>query len=86
VADVVDYRDGAAVRPRWLGSQALVVFELEGGGRVLARPSGTEPKLKIYVDLRAALEPGDDAAAIEARLEAQASRAAGHLAAFLGFE
>jgi phosphomannomutase len=86
VADVVDFREGASVRPRWLGVQALVVFELEDGGRVLARPSGTEPKLKIYVDLKASLEPGGDAAAVESRLAAQADRAAAHLAAFLGFE
>ncbi|MBM4373983.1 MAG: phospho-sugar mutase [Deltaproteobacteria bacterium] len=30
----------------------VVVLELEGGHRVIARPSGTEPKLKIYVDVR----------------------------------
>lgn len=51
VARVTDFRVGAEERPRWLPAAALVVFEMESGSRVLVRPSGTEPKLKIYVDL-----------------------------------
>ena len=30
----------------------VLAFELEGGSRVIARPSGTEPKIKFYFDLR----------------------------------
>jgi phosphomannomutase len=52
VSAVVDYRVGAEERPGWLGAQPLVEFMLGDAGRVLTRPSGTEPKLKIYVDLR----------------------------------
>lgn len=29
-----------------------VVFELDGGSRIIARPSGTEPKVKFYFDVR----------------------------------
>lgn len=58
VTEVTDYRQGADARPRWLGAQALVEVGLGSAGRVLARPSGTEPKLKIYVDLRT--DPGED--------------------------
>ncbi len=86
VEGATDYRDGAEVRPRWLGAQALVVFHLEGGGRVLARPSGTEPKLKIYVDLKESLGFGEDVDGAEAILLGKADRAAADLAAFLGFE
>ncbi len=50
VTKVVDYRQGAEERPPWLGAQSLVELELGSSGRVLTRPSGTEPKLKIYVD------------------------------------
>lgn len=58
VTGVVDYRKGADSRPVWLGEQALIEMEIGDHGRVLVRPSGTEPKLKIYVDLRD--EAGDD--------------------------
>ncbi|MGH8945792.1 MAG: phospho-sugar mutase [Acidimicrobiia bacterium] len=51
VADVTDYRKGAESRPPWLGAQDLVELSLGDAGRALVRPSGTEPKLKIYVDL-----------------------------------
>ena len=52
VTAVTDYRSGGDNRPEWLGEQALIELTLGYRGRVLARPSGTEPKLKVYVDLR----------------------------------
>ncbi|MFP4553805.1 MAG: phospho-sugar mutase [Actinomycetota bacterium] len=51
VTEVVDYRKGAEARPAWLGAQDLIELRLGRQGRILVRPSGTEPKLKIYVDL-----------------------------------
>jgi phosphomannomutase len=53
VTDLTDYRQGAEKRPPWLGEQHLVELSIGDSGRVLVRPSGTEPKLKVYVDLRA---------------------------------
>jgi phosphomannomutase len=53
VTDLTDYRQGAEKRPPWLGEQHLVELSIGESGRVLVRPSGTEPKLKVYVDLRA---------------------------------
>ncbi|HJS71336.1 MAG TPA: phospho-sugar mutase [Acidimicrobiia bacterium] len=52
VTGVVDYRTGSEDRPAWLGEQALIQLDVGSSGRVLVRPSGTEPKLKIYTDLR----------------------------------
>ena len=31
-----------------LPSSRVVIFELEGGAKAVARPSGTEPKIKFY--------------------------------------
>jgi phosphomannomutase len=72
VLGVRDYRTGGAARPRWLPDAELLEFELDGG-RVLVRPSGTEPKLKIYVDWRAAAAGG----AISAERDALAGVAGG---------
>lgn len=57
-----DYRVGEEQRPPWLGAQELVELTLGGAGRVLVRPSGTEPKLKVYVDLSGETEPDHETA------------------------
>lgn len=57
---IIDYREGAGSRPSWLGAQDLIELSLGENGRVLARPSGTEPKLKIYVDLCGEAGPAPD--------------------------
>ena len=64
VVGVTDFAEGGTDRPRWLPATNLVVLHLEGGSRVLARPSGTELKLKFYADTRGAGTP--DAVAKEA--------------------
>ncbi len=82
VTGVTDYRQGAENRPRYLAATPLVELSLGDAGRVLIRPSGTEPKLKIYVDLRGAA--GDDWLAAEDDLLEWAAQAAEDAAAFLG--
>jgi len=55
-----------------LPASNVLAFYLEGGHRALVRPSGTEPKLKLYVEARVSeLDQLD-----EARLEAAALAAA----------
>jgi phosphoglucomutase len=51
VIGVTDFLVDAELRPRYLGATNLIELDLGESGRVLARPSGTEPKLKVYVDL-----------------------------------
>ncbi|HKJ56221.1 MAG TPA: phospho-sugar mutase [Nitriliruptoraceae bacterium] len=58
IARVVDHRQPLDGAPVWMPTTPLVVWHLDGGGRVLVRPSGTEPKLKLYVDVP--LSAGED--------------------------
>ncbi|WP_437790586.1 phospho-sugar mutase [Sorangium sp. So ce693] len=64
------------VEPLVLPPSNVLVYELDGGSRLIARPSGTEPKIKFYFDVReevAADEPlGDAEARATARLDALA--------------
>lgn len=60
VERVEDLRTGAEARPAWLPADLVLIWHLAGGGRVLIRPSGTEPKLKIYADLPVALDADRD--------------------------
>ena len=45
----------------------VLVFKLDGGRRVIMRPSGTEPKLKCYLDHREEMAAGEPMAAAESR-------------------
>lgn len=75
VREVADFRHDVAQRPAWLGHHDLIAFTLDEG-RVMIRPSGTEPKCKIYVDVRADVGADADAAALRAAEEQLAVRAA----------
>ena len=45
----------------------VLSYQLEGGTRVVIRPSGTEPKLKCYLDHREEMALGEPMAAAESR-------------------
>ena len=61
VEAVVDYEGGVNGLP----SANVVEFDVEGGNKVIVRPSGTEPKIKLYVFAKDA-----DHAAADALLDA----------------
>lgn len=81
VADLTDYRTGGSSRPSWLGEQALVELSFGERGRALVRPSGTEPKLKVYVDLSA--DAGDDPHTQQTEMTSEAGALAGTIAGLL---
>ncbi len=85
VRTTTDFRTAADERPAWLGEHDLIAFDLEDG-RVMIRPSGTEPKCKIYVDLRGTREPGEDVVTATARLENEAVRIAADVRRLAGFD
>lgn len=62
----LDYAHGAEARPSWLPAADLIELELGDVGRLLVRPSGTEPKLKIYVDIRGQAPAGSEPTAVSA--------------------
>ena len=59
VVEVVDYSEPAGPLP----PTDMLAFGLAGGDRVIVRPSGTEPKLKIYIETVQGVSGGDLAAA-----------------------
>lgn len=77
VTEVTDYRSGARSRPMWLGEQQLIELTLGSAGRILVRPSGTEPKLKIYVDL--VVDVGTDPQNQQRELQSEAGELAAQI-------
>ena len=56
VASIVDYAEGAASS---VPANVLMYF-LHNGARVVIRPSGTEPKLKAYLEVIESVGDSDD--------------------------
>ncbi len=70
VTEMVDLNAGTGGFPK----SDVLVFRLEGGRRVIMRPSGTEPKLKSYYEVRTELAAGE-------AMDAARQRGLGELAA-----
>lgn len=61
VTGVVDYGEGINGLPK----ANVLEFDLEGGDKAIVRPSGTEPKIKLYIFAK-----GDDATSADAQIDA----------------
>jgi phosphomannomutase len=57
--------------PLALPKTNMIALDLEGGSRIIARPSGTEPKVKFYFDLREPMSEGEPVREAEARARAR---------------
>jgi phosphomannomutase len=70
-----DYQTGlrtdasGAVTPIGLPPSNVIAYELDGGSRVMLRPSGTEPKIKFYFDVREEIAAGESYADGAARAQ-----------------
>ncbi len=62
-------KDGSST-PLSLPKSDVLAFELASGSRIIARPSGTEPKCKFYFDVREPIAAGEALASASARAEA----------------
>jgi phosphomannomutase len=76
VTAVSDYqaqtrREGGKSSPLALPKTNMLTLELEGGSRIIARPSGTEPKIKFYFDLREEVPQGEATAGATGRAQAK---------------
>lgn len=59
--------EGGKTTPLTLPRSNVVAYELEGGSRVTLRPSGTEPKIKFYFELKESPGKGEPMAEAKAR-------------------
>jgi phosphomannomutase len=74
-AQVCTSRDGQRT-PLSLPKSNVVAFALAGGSRIVARPSGTEPKVKFYFDVYEAVARDEPMADAELRAETAVKRLA----------
>jgi phosphomannomutase len=65
-----DLRTGATA-PLTLPESNVLAFELASGSRIIARPSGTEPKAKFYFDVREEVAPSEPVAEAMRRARAR---------------
>lgn len=56
-----------------LPTSDVLIYHLDGGARVIVRPSGTEPKLKCYYEVVAQFATGEDFASAQERADEQMS-------------
>jgi phosphomannomutase len=69
VVSVADYERGVGSLP----PSNVLALHLASGARIIARPSGTEPKAKVYVDVAERVDPAEPVPAARARAAARAS-------------
>lgn len=80
---VLDGQTGAKIEDLKLPSSPVFIFELANGSKAVARPSGTEPKIKFYLFLADQPIPGMTAVQASARVDELEKEAPAFEAAFL---
>jgi phosphomannomutase len=72
-AQTARHRPNGPTEALTLPKSNVLAFELSGGSRIIARPSGTEPKIKFYFDVRTDVGAEEPIKAAEARASAEMS-------------
>jgi phosphomannomutase len=71
-AEAGEERRGGVTRPSGLPRSDVMQFQSEDGSRLTVRPSGTEPKIKFYLELAGRVASRAEVAGARARLDAEA--------------
>ena len=79
-----DQRTGAETALS-LPARSVISLELASGARVIARPSGTEPKAKLYIDVSEGVRPSEAVGEARGRATAVMLRLAGAFEAAAAF-
>ncbi len=82
--EITDLRDGRTSRST-LPPGDVLAFDLAGGSRVLARPSGTEPKIKFYFEVCEPVTAGEPMADAHARAAVRMKAMQSDLLAVVGW-
>jgi phosphomannomutase len=76
VVCIEDYQNSTAKNMFTVETEAIaipksdvLIYYLEDGSKICARPSGTEPKIKFYFSVNAPLDKAENAAAVEKELD-----------------
>jgi phosphomannomutase len=91
VVAVADYEAGSRIEvgtgrrtALTLSRSNVLTFELASGSRIIARPSGTEPKAKFYIDVREEVQPAEPVARAADRAAASMRKLADAFVALAG--
>ncbi len=57
------------IEPIAIPKSNVLIYYLEDGSKICARPSGTEPKIKFYFSVNTSLDKVENFKAVEAELE-----------------
>jgi phosphomannomutase len=84
LADLLDGRRGTSSLRVALPRTDLLLWDLDGGDRVAFRPSGTEPKLKVYLDVAEPVGRSEPVTAAVARARSRLATLEQDVRALLG--
>ncbi|AZQ44583.1 phospho-sugar mutase [Nonlabens ponticola] len=78
VSRIEDYQSGSSLNTATgnkenieLPSSNVLIFYLENGSKIAARPSGTEPKIKFYISVKEELDHADNYDVVKSQLDQQ---------------
>ncbi|MEZ4460699.1 MAG: hypothetical protein R3E66_13415 [bacterium] len=63
---------GSKVEKLDLPESDVLIYRLEGGARIIVRPSGTEPKIKVYYEVRQPVDGDLEASKLAAKSQLEA--------------